>query len=80
MRIIVRNEDVKLWLPIPTAWLFNEFTVGFIPKVMEQNGFSITKQQARELVHAVRKCNRIHRGLTLVEVESADGGYVKIKL
>lgn len=80
MRIIVRNEDVKLWLPIPTAWIFNDFAAIFASRAVEQYGMTMTVPQARKLMRTIRECNRIHRGLTLLEAESADGGYVKIKL
>ena len=80
MIIKVRSDDVKLWIPVPTGLVFNDLTAALLPKIMEQNGMTITPKQARKLVRGIRKCQRRHRGLTLVEAETADGQCVEIKL
>lgn len=80
MKITVRSEDVNLCIPFPSALIFNDLTAAFAPKVMEQNGVTITAKQARKFIRAMRKFKRRHRDWTLVEVESAGGDYVEIKL
>ena len=80
MRIIVRSQGFKLWIPVPTGLLFNDLTAAFLPKIMEQNGIIITKKQALILMRGIRKCKRRHRGLTLVEAQSANGDCVEIIL
>ena len=80
MIVKVRSDEIKLWIPIPLGLVFNDLTAAFLPKIMEQNGMSITPKQARKLIRGIRKCQRRHRGLTLVEAETASGQSVEIKL
>lgn len=80
MRMKVRRGTMKLWFPMPLTILLNDLTALFLPKVMAHGGVTMTKKQARKLVRATRKCLRRHRGLTLVEAESATGDWVEIKL
>lgn len=88
MTIKIRSDDIKLWIPVPTGLAFNDLTALLIPKIMVQNGVTITAEnsvaitpkQARKLMRGIRKCIRHHRGLTLVEVETADGQHVEITL
>ena len=80
MIIKVRSDEIKLWIPVPMGLVFSDLTAAFLPKLMEQNGMTITPKQARKLMRGIRKCRRRHRGLTLVDVQSAYGQSVEIKL
>lgn len=80
MIIKVRSEEIKLWIPIPLGVVFNDLTAAFLPKIMAQNGMTITPKQARKLIRGIRKCQRRHRGLTLVEAQTSGGQSVKITL
>ena len=80
MIIKVRSDEIKLWLPIPITWVFSDLTALFVPKILEQNGVTMSQKQVRKLMRATRKCIRRHRGLTLVEAETTSGEYVEIKL
>jgi len=80
MIIKICSDDVKLWIPVPLGLVFNNLTAAFLPKLMEQNGMTITPEQARKLMRGIRKCKRRHRGLTLVEAQTAYGQSVEIKL
>lgn len=80
MRITVRSEEANLRIPIPTALIFNDLTAAIAPRFMSQYGLNITGRQARKLVRAMKKFKRRHRDWILVEVQSADGDYVEIKL
>ena len=80
MRITVRSGDFKLRIPFPAGLVFNDLTAALVPKIMEQNGMTITTKQARKLIRAMKKYKRRHRDWVLVEVQSADGDYVEIKL
>ena len=80
MVIKIRSEEIKLWIPVPMGLVFSDLTAAFLPKLMEQNGMTMTAEQARKLMRGIRKCRRRHRGLTLVEAETAYGQSVEIKL
>lgn len=80
MRITVRSDEHRFRIPIPTGLVFNDLTAALAPKFMEQNGITITAKQARKVIRAMRKFKRRHRDWVLVEVQSADGDYVEVKL
>ena len=80
MKITVRSDEVNLCIPFPTGLVFNDLTAAIAPKFLEQNGITITAKQARKVIRAMRKFKRRHRDWVLVEVQSADGDYVEVKL
>lgn len=80
MKITVRSEDTNLWIPIPTALFLNDLTAGLAPQFLAPYGVTITAKQARKFIRAMKKYKRRHRDWVLVEVQSADGDYVEIKL
>lgn len=80
MRMKVRSGNIRLWFPMPLTILLNDLTALFLPKVMAHGGVTMTNRQARKWVRATRKYLRRHRGLTLLEAESATGDWLKIIL
>ena len=81
MLIKVRSQDgPNLTIPIPTGLFCNRLTAGFAAKAMEQNGCTATPEQMVRLFKAIRQCKRKHPDWVLVEVQSADGDYVYVKL
>ena len=80
MRIIAKGDDYHVRLRIPTGLAFNRFTAGGITKAMGKYGVKIPPKQARILMKALKKYRRTHPDWVLAEVQSADGGYVLVKL
>ncbi len=81
MQIHVKQSQGKdIFIPLPSALVFNRFTAGYLAKQMKENGFRMDKGQARALIKALNRYRRTHRDWVLVEVESADGDHVLIKL
>ena len=81
MRIVVKsNEGPNLWLPIPSGLVLNRFVAGFAPKYLREYGLNITKEQAISFSNELNRYRRKHPEWVLVEVESSDGEYVKVKL
>lgn len=81
MRIVVKsNEGPNLWLPFPSGLVLNRFVAGLAPKYLKQYGLNITKEQAIFFVKELNRYRRKHPEWVLVEVQSSDGEYVKIKL
>ncbi len=81
MKIIVKsNEGPNFWLPIPSGLVLNRFAAGFAPKYLKEYGLNITKEQAIYFVKELNRYRRKHRDWVLVEVQSAGGECVKIKL
>ena len=81
MKIIVKsNDEPNCWLPIPSGLVLNRFTAGLAPKFLKKHGIDITKEQATRIIDELKRFRRSHPDWVLVEVESSDGDYVKIKL
>ena len=86
MRIYIREKSgQKIKLRIPTALIFNNLTAtiatGAIRKHVDfPDGVNLTPAQGRALVRAIRECKRRYPRLNLVEVDSADGDSVRIRL
>ena len=81
MKIVVKsNEGPNLWLPIPSALIFNRFSAGFAQKYLKEYGLNITKEQVIFIIKELNRYRRKHPEWVLVEVQSSTGEYVKIKL
>ena len=81
MKLVVKSKDgPNLWLPIPSGLILNRFAAGLAPQYLKEYGLNITKEQAVLFVRALNRYRRAHPEWVLVEVESADGDYVKVKL
>lgn len=87
MRVIVRSEDVRLWLPIPmvlagaaVALMPESALVGLRKSVPEPYRDLLTKPLLRQLVRECRSVLKRYKGLEIVRVESQDGPFVSIRL
>ena len=81
MLIKVRSTDgPHLTIPIPTGLFFNRLTAGIAAKAMAQNGWNATPEQMTRFFQAARQYKRKHPDWVMVEVRSADGDYVYVKL
>ncbi len=81
MRIIVKSKErPNIRLLLPSCLILNRFCAGWAAKGMERNGMPITKAQAVKLIRELNRYRRKHRDWVLVEVRSAGGDYVKVKL
>ena len=73
-------EGPNLFIPIPTGLLCNRLTAGFSAKMMEQNGMHATPEQMLRFFRTARRYKRKHPDWVMVEVQSATGDYVYVKL
>ena len=80
MRIIVRDKDTHLNLPIPTRLVFNGLTAGLLCWGLEKHGTHVSRKQLMVFVKELRRFRRRHPRWTLVEVEGHEGEQVKITL
>ena len=74
------TDGPKLFIPIPTGLFCNRLTAGIAAKAMEQNGWTATPSQMAKLFRCLRQTKRRHPDWILVEVQSADGDNVIVKL
>lgn len=78
--VILSNEGPSIRLPIPSGLFLNRIIAGFAPKYLKEYGVSITKDQAIAFVKVLNQYRHKHPDWVLVEVQSSEGDYVKIKL
>ena len=80
MRIIVRDGEHNLNIPIPTGLVVNRLTARVACAALKKQGVPITQRQMARLMKAWRRFRRHYPKWTLVEVEGHEGEQVKIEL
>ena len=81
MKIVVTSkEGLDIRLPIPSGLVLNRFAAGLAPKYLKEYGIDITKEQAVVFIKALNQFRHKHPEWVLVEAQSSNGEYVKIKL
>lgn len=80
MRIYVNDSDgTNINIRIPTGLFLNRLTAFILFKILQPE-VPLTKEQAYALINALRRYKRTHPGWKLVEVHSAEGDVVEIRL
>lgn len=81
MKIVVQeNGEKPIKLLIPT-WLFaNRVGANFVAKKLQEQGIHLDKKQALALVKYLNAYRKKHKDWVLVDVQSADGSCVTIKV
>lgn len=84
MRIKIRSQEKNLNLNFPTKLLLNRFTAKIAIKAMNENiktdNTNISSKDLRRLFDEIHRIKRKYPNLELVNVESANGDTVVIKL
>ena len=80
MHIRVKEKNTKFRLALPTGLVLNRFTALLSPRFLKDKGIEIDRAKAVAFVKCLNRYRRSHKDWVLVEVESADGNFVKIKL
>lgn len=94
MKIQIREKGgVHMTIPIPTApaasLVSSRIVTKIIMKVLEEEKENVfpagwtraeTEAAIKKAQKGLQKCLKQYRGLTLVEVEEADGDYIKVVL
>ena len=80
MKIRIRSEDANFSLPVPTGLVLNPITAEILAKLLREYPVPVTGGQILRLFSAIRQFRRRNKDFILVEVHSADGEEVLIKL
>ena len=85
MKIDIREKNGnRIWIPFPTWLGLNRLTVGiafaYYREKLQETGIDLGYTEVYEYLRQFRKVERRHKGLCIVDVESADGDKVKIYL
>ncbi len=72
MKIVVKeNKNIPIIIFVPLPFL------GF---VLKKIGKEVEKDVVKDLIHELKVFRKTHKNFLLIEVESKDGGYIKITL
>lgn len=80
MKIVVKEKDHNFRLRFPTGLVLNRVTAAVICRELKKYGLTLTYKQAVVFVTVLNTYRRAHREWNLVEVQSANGESVQIKL
>lgn len=81
MKIIIRDPKTKnLTIRFPSFLVLNSVSAILLAKIMRKYRANVSRQQAKLFVKELNRYRRHHRNWKLVEVQSADGEYVEIKI
>ena len=84
MKIKVKDADKNIKIIFPTCLLLNRLTAfaapKFLHKKLKSHGIEITSAQAVKLIKTLKRFRRRHKNWKLVEVNSADGEHIEIRL
>ena len=82
MKITIKDNDLRrpIRIRFPMGLVLNRFTACFAPLALRDSEIRITRQQAVRLIKELKRCKKRFKGWKIVEVESADGERVEIKL
>lgn len=81
MKIIVTSSSHKnIRITLPTGLILNRLTARIVSKNAQQNGATLTYEQACGFISALKDFKRMNSGWKLIEVESAHGHHVEIIL
>ena len=83
MKIRIHAQSCRLNLRIPDNMLYNTLTCTVIRKTIQENtdiAWSMDKETAKEVMRLLKHFSKEYKGLTIVDVETADGQVVQITL
>lgn len=64
----------------PSRLILNRVTAAFVPLALKDSDLKITRRQAYAMIKTILDCRRRFPNWSLVEVDSADGDHIRIKL
>ena len=83
MRIHIKSDRKRLNLILPNAIVLNRLTAHYVVKripLESETTPALTTAQMTDFFHAIKQYKKTHPDFLLVEVRSADGDEVTIKL
>lgn len=81
MRIIIKQAEGKnIRIMFPSRLVFNRLSAALIPLALKDSDLKIDRGQAWTMVKTILDCRRRFPNWSLVEVDSADGEHIRIKL
>lgn len=82
MKIVIIGSEhhVPIKLMFPTGLVLNRFTACFVPLALKDSEVTVTRTQAVRFIKELKRCKKRFPDWKLVEVQSADGEHVEIKL
>lgn len=79
MRIVVKKR-FPIVIGIPNRLFCGRFGAFCIAEGLKSEGIAVDRAQLAAVLRTCRELLRAYRGLTIVEVDAADGTHVKLSL
>lgn len=84
MRVYVKSPgSITIYLALPTCLVINRATLGILQRALgrkDRPGVKISPEQAQRLLSVVRQVKKRYPHLELVDVKTAQGEIIKIRL
>ncbi len=80
MKILVNWQEQNLNLRFPTGLVLNRVTAGIVARALGKKGLPLSRKQMVCCIRALNRYRKTHPDWVLVEVNSADGDRVEMKL
>ena len=81
MKIKIEPTGAKpINLCVPTVLALNSITVGILANILKKHGISMKLQTLIAIKKNIKRYKRHHKDWNLLEVTSADGTYVLIRV
>lgn len=82
MKVVIKDSDHRFPIVFyfPTGLVLNRLTAYLAPTVLKNSDITLTRQQALRFVKELKRCKKRFNGWKIVEVVSADGERVEVKL
>ena len=85
MRINVESEGKKIRLALPSGLIygiaFSGVGLKYLKRYGENEAFAnVTKQDIKNIRKTIKRMRKIHKKWNIVEVDSADGDRVRVRL
>lgn len=80
MYIRIKSGDTNLNLHLPTGLVLNRMTAGLVSNLLKQNDVVLSKKQIVGFAQELKACKKRFGSWNLVQIQSAEGDQVEIRL
>ena len=82
MKVVIKSDQKTFCILLPTALLFNRFTATIVTKVIKNKwpSIEISANDIMKLIHSSKEYAKNNKHWELVNISSADGDIVSIRL
>lgn len=82
MKIAIKTEDTNFFILFPTALVLNRLSAAVAAKIIKSRwgDIDVSAEDLAGLIDFVKYYKRTHRRWEVVNISTADGGYIYVSL